>query len=50
MANDRALTLIVVPFEGHPGLYSRNEFGARVETGETFSARTDDGRTIDLGA
>jgi len=48
VANDRALTLIVVPFEGHPGLYSRNEFGARVEAGETFHARTDDGRTIDL--
>ena len=45
-----ALTLIVVPCEGHPGLYSRNEFGARVETGETFHARTDDGRTIELGA
>lgn len=43
-----ALTLIVVPFEEHPDLYSRNEFGAPVVTGETFRARTDDGGTIDL--
>ena len=43
-----ALTLIVVPFDEHPELYSRNEFGARVVTGETFHARTDDGRTIEF--
>lgn len=43
-----SLTQVVVPFEDHPDLYSRHEFGAPVVTGEAFQARTDDGRTIDL--
>lgn len=45
----RAITRIVVPFAEHPGFYSRNEFGAPVETGDGFYARTDDGGTLQLG-
>lgn len=42
------LTRIVVPFAEHPGLYSRGEFGAPVESGDGFYARTDGGDTIPL--
>lgn len=44
-----SLTRIVVPFAEHPGLYQRGEFGAPVEAGEGFYARTDAGETIALG-
>jgi len=44
----RSITQIVVPFGDHPDLFSCAEFGAPVVTGEGFSARVDDGSTINL--
>ena len=42
------LTRVTVPFDDHPELYTRLQYGAVVVTGDTFCATATDGQTINL--
>lgn len=42
------LARVTVPFDDHPELYTRLQYGAVVVTGEKFCALATDGQTINL--